>query len=72
MGVSVGLRRPAVGRPACVADPYAPDHRIAIEECLEILEFTLATPDRNSTLIDNRNPSGIVAPIFELSQAFQD
>jgi hypothetical protein len=55
-----------------VADADRPDHRIAVEKICQIAELTLAAAHRDVSVVQNRDPGGIIAPVLELSQAFQD
>ncbi len=68
VGVGVALGRAAVGGPARVADAGTTLERLAQETALEVSELALSAPAREVAVLDGRDPSRIVAAIFETAQ----
>ena len=63
MGVVLG--RPAVGRPAGVADADGARQRLARKPLLQVLELALGAPPRQHAVLERGDARGIVAAIFE-------
>ena len=61
----VVLGRPAVRRPAGVADADRSRQRLARELQFQILEFALGTPSRQRAVLERGDAGGIVAAVFE-------
>ena len=72
MGMSVGLRRVAVRRPARVPDAAAAADRDRLQLLLEVLELALGLDDlRGPPMIANSDARRVIAPVFELFKAAQ-
>src|SRR5262245_9336747 len=69
MWVRVGFRRPAVSRPARVADADRSGQWIPSKDCFQITELTFATPHHDLAIVHDGDPSGIIAPVLKLPQA---
>ena len=63
MGVVLG--RPAVGRPAGVADADGPQQRLAGETRFQILQLALGAPPRQHAVLERGDARGIIAAVFE-------
>ena len=72
MGMSVGLRRVAVRRPARVADAAAAADRERLQLLLEVLELALGFDDlRRLPLAANGDARRVIPSVFELFKAAQ-
>ena len=61
----VGLVRPAVGRPAGVADADRAIERLAREFLFQISELALGAPAREHAVLEGGDAGGIIAAVFE-------
>ena len=65
MRMRVVLGRPAVGRPAGVADADGARQRLAGEPRFEIAQLALGAPARQLAVLERGDAGGIVAAVFE-------
>ena len=65
MRMRVDLGRPAMGRPAGVADADRAGERLASQPLLEVLELAFGAAARQVALLQRRDAGGVVAAIFE-------
>ena len=72
MRMGIVLVGPAVGRPAGMADPDGAGERTIVEPLLEILQLSFGPPAREASALQRRDPSGIVAAIFEALERIDD
>ena len=73
VGMGVGLRGRAVGRPACVADARtAPGRGGLAELVLEIDELAPGAPPVDGAVDQRRDAGGVVAPVFQPAQAVDE
>ena len=61
----VGLVRPAMGRPAGVADADRPGERLAREFLFQILQLAFGAAPRQHAVFERGDAGGIIAAIFE-------
>ena len=66
----VVLGRPAVRRPAGVADADRAVERLARELCFQILELAFGAPARQHAVLERRHAGGIVAAVLEALERF--
>ena len=66
MGVFLG--RPAVRRPARVADAVVAGERVGDDHVLEVRQLAGAAPQVDRAVADDRDAGRVVAAIFELPQ----
>ena len=65
MRMRVVLRRPAVRRPAGVADAYRSRERLACEPLLQILQFAFGAAPRQHAVLERSDARRIIAAVFE-------
>src|SRR5689334_5007166 len=72
MRMSIGFRRPAVGRPTGVANSDRPKHRVAINGIFEILELAFTPANGNMAIAQDGDSRRVVAAVLQLAEAFQN
>ncbi|PYN39020.1 MAG: hypothetical protein DMD98_02290 [Candidatus Rokuibacteriota bacterium] len=72
VGVGVLVRGPAVGGPACVADPERARHGALAEDPLERLDPPGGAPDVEPALSEHGDARRIVAAVLEALEPFDD
>ena len=61
----IGLSRPAMGRPAGVANADGPAQRFALEPRFERAQFAFSAPAPEDTVVERCNARGIIAAVFK-------
>src|SRR5262245_50884873 len=64
----IALRRPAVRRPARVADGGVPGDRLCQKTRFEVAELAFRAPPLEVTVLDRRNTGAVIAAVFEPPQ----
>jgi len=65
MRVGIIFGRPAVRRPARVTDADRPAQRLALQTRFKRAQFAFGAPPPEDTLVERRDPRGIIAAVFE-------
>ena len=69
MGMGIGLGRPAVRRPAGVADPDRAGQRRASQQALEIDQLALCAAAVDAAVHQGRHAGGVVPPVLQPLQS---
>ena len=72
MGVGVGLRGTAVGRPAGVADAKGAAQRTFGKNLLKVDQLPPRTPDFDVAVVEGGDTGRVVAAVFEAPQPFEN
>ena len=72
VGVGVGLRWPAMGGPAGVADADGPAQGFLREKIFQVEKLSLAPPGLGAARFDGADPGRIIAAVFQPLEAVKD